>query len=235
MSPTVFITANSLLKKGFFLLAEHCGANKAKDLIYCLHMSLWRVKHSLSPIVEKSLITVVLAYGVFAIYLASIHPLVTLTTSLITTLHHPVSLDTDTWTREKNRVHRFLYGVPNGWLVDDSDPSRITIARSADFKKYGGKYVPQIIMEVGPIGERNQVENIAARELVGKRPALYDVGVHGRPGLFAVTFNGRTIIDQNVYVQIGKKVIIFRGRSIDPSVFSAFISTVKFLPELTNE
>lgn len=191
-------------------------------------MSLWRVKHTLSPLLEKSLIALVLAYGFFAIYYASVRPLVVLSTGEIRSVQTQMSLDTDVWERERNDALNYLYAIPPGWAVNDADPAHLVLA-SGKGHLLSGKG-SQIEIEALPVGDRIQAENVAVTELMGKRPALYDVGVHGRSGLFAVTFKNRRVHEQTVYVEVEDHVLIFRGGSMDPAAFSAFVSTVKFLP-----
>jgi len=191
-------------------------------------MSLLRVKHTLSPTLEKSLVVLVLAYGVFAIYLASIKPLVVLTTASIGTVREDISLDTDSWDRARNDTHRYIFAIPDGWVFDATDPDSVILASGEGYLLNGKG--DRITIDLQPLGERNQIENIAVSELVGERPALYDVGVHGKIGLFAVTFKNKRIAEQTVYVDLDEKVMIIRGGSLDPAAFSAFISTIKFLP-----
>jgi len=188
------------------------------------------VKHTLSPVLEKSLIALMVGYGFFAIYLASVHPLVVLSTAEIRSIQPKISLDTDIWKRKRNDAFMYLYAVPSGWVVDESDPARIVIASGSGYLLSGKG--SRIDIEAAMLGERNQIENIAATELAGKRPALYDVGVHGRSGLFAVTFRNSRVHEQTVYVEVDDHILIFRGGNMDPAAFSAFISAIKFLPSL---
>ena len=190
-------------------------------------MSIWRVTHSYSRVVEASLIALALAYGIFAIYLASLRPLVVALTADIRNVPEPVSLDTDAWQRATNVSERYLFGVPIGWRVSSPYESRVEVSRAG--KTSISREV--IVIETKPIGDRNQVENIAADDFVGSRPALYDVAVHGRPGLFAVAFDEGRIVRQSVYVQVGERMHVFQTGAMDPAAFSTFISTVKFLPE----
>lgn len=202
---------------------------KESRLLRCTHMSIWKVRHSLSPIIEASLIALALAYGVFVIYLASVKPLVVALTPDVRSVPAPLSLDTDEWIRATNVSARYVFGIPKGWTVDDSDTNRIIVGRNLRALRKPANNA--IIIETRMLGERNQIENIAVAELSDSRPALYDVAVHGRPGLFSVEFLGNRIMRQTVYVQSGRKVHIIRAGSLDPAVFSAFISTMKFLPE----
>lgn len=192
-------------------------------------MSLHRVRHNLSPVAEAALIAVALAYGVFAVYLASVRPLVVAVTADIRSVPEPIDLDTDRWQRATNVEGRYVFGFPNGWIAE-SRGEDIVIASGRRAVETGAG--DRITIETRPIGDRNQIENVAVEELAGSRPALYDVAVHGRPGLFAVEFDGHRIADQTVYVQVGDRVHIFRAGGMDPAAFSAFISTVKFLPEV---
>lgn len=191
-------------------------------------MSLWRVKHTLSPVIEKTLIILMLGYGFFAIYLASVKPLVVLSTSEISAVQPKLSLDTDLWDRKKNSAFGYLYAVPPGWAVDDSDPENVILASGSGYLLNAKG--DRIRIEAVAKGDRIQAENIAVNDLAGKRPALYDVGVHGRSGLFAVTFRNRRIQEQAVYLEVDDHVLVFRGGSMDPAAFSAFVSSIKFLP-----
>ena len=196
-------------------------------------MSLWKVRHPYSPFIEGALIALAVAYGIFAIYLASVKPLVVALTSDIGNAPAPITLDTDEWSRSTNVESRYLFGVPKGWIVEASNAQRVAVGRSrqAILAREGGA----IVIETRAIGDRNQIENIAADEIADARPALYDVSVHGRPGLFAVEFENGRIVRQTVYVQVGERVHIIRAGSMDPAAFSAFVSTVKFLPEIETE
>lgn len=196
-------------------------------------MSLWKVRHPYSPFIEGALIALAVAYGIFAIYLASVKPLVVALTSDIGNVPAPIPLDTDEWSRSTNVESRYLFGVPNGWVVEASNAQRVAVGRSrqAILAQEGGV----IVIETRAIGDRNQIENIASHELAGARPALYDVSVHGRPGLFAVEFENGRIARQTVYVQVGERVHIIRAGSMDPAAFSTFVSTIKFLPEIEKE
>ena len=60
-------------------------------------MSLWRVKHTLSPVVEAALIATVASYGLLAIYLSWRHPFDVASLSPIVSFPQPVTLDVDTW------------------------------------------------------------------------------------------------------------------------------------------
>jgi len=196
-------------------------------------MSLWKVRHPYSPFIEGALIALAVAYGIFAIYLASVKPLVVALTSDSGNAPAPITLDTDEWSRSTNVESRYLFGVPKGWIVEASNAQRVAVGRSrqAILAREGGA----IVIETRTIGDRNQIENIAADEIADARPALYDVSVHGRPGLFAVEFENGRIVRQTVYVQVGERVHIIRAGSMDPAAFSAFVSTVKFLPEIEME
>lgn len=192
-------------------------------------MSLWKVRHSLSPVIEASLIALAMSYGIFIIYLASVRPLVVAITSDIRSVPVAISLDTDEWDRATNVGSRYLFGIPSGWVIETSSEQRVAIARNHQVLDSQGD--DMIVIETRLIGERNQVENIAAAEFSDVRPALYDIAVHGRSGLFSVEFNRGRISKQTVYVQVGDRVHIIRSGGMDPAAFSTFISTIKFLPE----
>jgi len=192
-------------------------------------MSIWKVRHPYSPVIEAALVALALAYGIFAIYLASLRPLVVALTADIRSVPPAIPLDTDEWERATNVGSRYVFGIPKGWHVEASNAQRVVVSRKPQMTP--DLSADAIVIETRLIGERNQIENIAAVEYEGARPALYDVAVHGRPGLFAVEFDGRRIVRQTVYVQVGDRVHIFRTGALDPAAFSAFISTVKFLPD----
>lgn len=202
-------------------------------MVHCVRMSLWRVKHTLSPALEASVIALALAYGVFAVYLSSLHPLAVQTTAGIRALSAPIDLDTDHWLRSRNEARGYLYAIPPSWRVADDDPDRVVLGAN-EAVAAGRRTGPRIVIEAHPLRERGEAVNVAVADLFGTRPALYDVTVHGRPGLFAVRFDGRRLVEQTVYVETGRDVLVFRGGDMEPEAFSAFLSTVKFLPETEN-
>jgi len=191
-------------------------------------MSLWRVRHGLSPVVEKSLVALAALTGALAIYLASVEPLVVSTTAGISNLPGQVTVDTDQWSRHGNVAYGYQYGVPPGWKADETDLSRVVIAGSSALLRAFPDASRVLSVEVRKLGERRQAENIAAEDFAGRRAALYDVAVDGYEGLFAVSFQGSRADRQAVYVARGGLVYIFRGDRLDPAVFSAFVSTIRF-------
>lgn len=197
-------------------------------------MSLWRVKHTLSPFVEHALVLLAAAYGAAAIYFASLHPLVVATTADIRSVPPPVGLDTDSWPRYENAARGYQFALPPEWRVDASDPDRVEAAYGATGSR-GLADPRRFEIDVLALGEREEAENVAAREFAGQRPALYDVAVYGAPGLFAISFADGRVAKQAVYVPIGRALYVFRGGAVDPALFAAFVSTVKFFPELQRE
>jgi hypothetical protein len=197
-------------------------------------MSLWRVKHTLTPFVEHALVLLAACYGAAAIYFASLHPLVVATTADIRSVPPPIGLDTDAWPRYENVPRGYQFALPPEWRVDERDPNRVTAAYGATGAR-GLADPRRFEIEVVDLSERQEAENVAAGEFVGQRPALYDVGVYGKSGLFAVAFADGRVVNQVVYVPIGRSLYVFRGGSVDPAVFAAFVSSVKFFPELQRE
>lgn len=165
--------------------------------------------------------------GAVAIYLSSLSPFVTLTTADIRSWSPPVTLDTDAWTRFRNPAYGYEYGAPPGWIAVADDPADVKIARSPGAAIRFGD-APVMSVETRALGERLQPENIAVQDFAGTRPALYDVGVNGREGLFAISFRNGRVRDQAVYLPMGDVLYVFRGGNVDPAVFSAFVSTIKF-------
>lgn len=186
----------------------------------------------MSPVVEKSLVVLAAAYGFFAIYLASVHPLVVLTTADIRSIPRPITLDTDAWERHENAKRGYQYAVPPGWAVDDADPDHVVAARARGRLAEAREGWGGLIVEVMELGPRRQAENVAAADFAGQRPALYDVSVYGQEGLFAIAFENGLVSRQAVYVPLGDRLYAFRADRLDPAVFAAFISTVKFFPQL---
>lgn len=191
-------------------------------------MSLWRVKHTLSPIVEYALVIVVAAYGFFAIYMFSLDPLMVATVSPAEVLPQPVTLDLNAWTRWDDAPSGYAFGVPPGWMVDQADPGSVRLGRSPKERAMAPNDGEAIQVQVTPLEPGQEIERIAAADFEGMRPALYDVTIDGRPALFAVAFvNGRPR-RQAVYVPYGSSALIVRAAETDPAVFAAFVSTIKF-------
>lgn len=191
-------------------------------------MSLWRVKHTLSPIVEYALVGVVASYGFLAIFFSSFQPLVVATLSPIVSLPQPVSLDIDAWSRQDDLAYGFAFAAPPGWTVDQSDPAKIRIGRSAKERAQAPDLGEGIVVEEVTLLPRQEIKNVAAADFDGKRPALYDVSVDGRPALFAAALENGLIRHQAVYVSSGTSALIVRASFVDPAVFATFISTIKF-------
>ena len=191
-------------------------------------MSLWRVRHHLPPLIEMSFVALAALTGVFAIYLASVEPFVVATTAEIRNIAPPVSLDIDAWNRHRNEAYGYEYGVPPDWAVEDTDRSRVIIARVPGMLRAFPDVRPVLVIDVMRLGERRQIENLAAEEFAGTSPALYDVGIDGRPGLFAFEFGKRGVGRQAAYVARDGLVFVFRGDGMDPAVFSTFVSTIHF-------
>lgn len=198
-------------------------------------MSLWRVKHTLSPVIEYALIALVAVYGLFGIYLSSIRPFAVATTSPVTSIPEPTSLDPELWTRHDNTVHRYAYAVPAGWAVDDDDPARVRIGRSEKELGLAGREGEGLLVETVPLYEGKAIEDVAAADFAGRRPALYDVSVDGQPALLAVEFARDRLQRQAVYVPLGDHALVVRGAHTEPAVFAMFLSHVRFYPpeELT--
>lgn len=191
-------------------------------------MSLWRVKHTLSPVVEAALIAVVASYGILAIYLSSMRPLVVATLSPVVSLPQPVSLDTDAWSRFDDPAYGYAFALPPAWTADASDPSSVRIGRSAKERAEAPDAGEGILIQSVALGPRQQIENIAVADFADERPALYDVSVDGRPALFSVAFENARVVRQAVYVQDGARAVVIRAATIDPAVFATFVSAVKF-------
>jgi hypothetical protein len=186
------------------------------------------MKHTLSPTIEYALVALVAVYGLFALYLASVEPFAVITTADIRSLRPRVDLDTDTWERRVDLDEDYVYGLPPGWIVDASDPARIRLAPSLRHLPVAGVGTG-LVVEALTLGERRQIENVAAEEFAGRRPALYDVSVDGHEGLFVVDFEGRRLRRQVVYVPRDGRALVVRGGTTDPAAFAAFVSTIKFI------
>lgn len=190
-------------------------------------MSLLRVRHNLSPLVEKSLIAVALLAGLLAIYAAQALPFVAPVTWSVGTVPQPIPLDLDAWTPARNAAHSYVYAVPPGWIVDDAHPSVILVARDRGSLIVG--LVGNVLkISVKPLGERRQVEDLAAADFAGLRRATYEISASGHPGLFVVAFENKMTGRQAAYVPRGSNVLVVRGDGVDPAVFSAFVSSIKF-------
>lgn len=196
--------------------------------VYFRRMSLWRVKHTLSPFFEYASVGVAAAYGFLAIYLVSLRPLAVAALSPVSALPQPVSLDIDAWTRWDDQAYGYAFGAPPGWTVDQSDPASVRIGRSAKERGLAPNQGEGIQIQAAALEPRQQVENIAAADFESLRPALYDVSVDGRPALFAVAFVNGRVRREAVYIPDGGMALIARATGTDPAVFSAFVSTIKF-------
>ncbi len=187
------------------------------------------MKHTLSPFVEKSLVALAACAGAVFIYFASIEPFVAATTAGINSVPERVTSDIDAWTRASSAALGVQYGIPPGWAEKAAADGRVLITPAPGLVEAAGRGATVFSMELRQLGAREHIENVAAAEFAGTRPALYDVAVDGREALFAASFNadGR-IAQQAVYVLRGDKTLIIRGDRIDPPTFSSFISTVKF-------
>lgn len=191
-------------------------------------MSLWRVKHALSPSVEAALISAVVAYGLFVVWYASLSPLAVPVTAILATVPQPVTLDTDEWTRRDEPARGFAFALPPEWLVDDADPARVRLGRSVRELATAAAANEGILMETVSLGERAEIANLAAEDFAGTRPALYDVYVDGRHALFALTFERGRVRRQAIYVPMDAEALVIRAASTDPAVFATFVSTIKF-------
>lgn len=191
-------------------------------------MSLWRVKHTLSPVVEYALVALVAAYGLFGIYLSSLRPFIVATNAPVTSVNEPVTLDAGRWTRHDARVLGYAYASPPGWLVDDSDLARIRLGRSSKELAAAGRDGEGILVELIPLYEGKGIEDAAAADFAGSRPALYDVSVDGRLALFAVAFENGRVARQAVYIPMGDHATVVRSARADPAVFAAFLSDIRF-------
>ncbi len=195
-------------------------------------MSLWRVKHTLSPVVEYALVGTVAAYGLFGIYLSSLRPFAVADASAVGTFREEIPLDIDAWERRDDRARGLIHGVPPGWVVDASEPDLVRLGRSTR----EAAMAPEgdgILIETIALGERQEVQNVAALDFSGRRPALYDVAVDGRPALFAILFERGRVRAQAVYVPAGDAALVIRAGALDPAAFAAFLSAVKFFPSET--
>lgn len=191
-------------------------------------MSLWRVKHALSPSVEAALISVVVAYGLFAVWYASLSPLIVPVTAVLATVPQPVSLDIDDWKRHDDPVRGFAFALPPLWLIDDADPSRLRLGRSPKELATASVANEGILIETVKLGEREEIANLAAEDFADARPALYDVSIDGRHSVFAIAFERSSVHRQAVYVPMGQEALVVRAASTDPAVFATLVSTIKF-------
>jgi hypothetical protein len=208
----------------------------ASASLYCLRMSLWRVKHTLSPVVEYALVALVAVYGFFGIYMSSLLPFVVATNSPVTSVSEPVSLDQETWTRHDNATYGYAYASPPGWLIDDRDPAAVRLGRSSKEIESAGREGEGIIVIVTPLYEGKAVEDAAASDFYGRHPALYDVTVDGRAALFAIDFERDRVVRQAVYVPLGDRALVIRSARLDPAAFAAFLSDIRFYsPEITTD
>lgn len=191
-------------------------------------MSLWRVKHTLSPVVEYALVALVAVYGLFGIYLSSLRPFAVATTSPVTSIHEPVPLDQELWTRHDNAAYGYAFAVPPGWSVDARHPARVLLGRSAKEVSAAGREGEGLAIVSIPLYEGKAVEDAAAADFAGRRPALYDVSVDGRPALFVIDFERGRVARQTVYVPMGDRALVVRSARLDPAVFAMFLSDIRF-------
>ena len=193
-------------------------------------MSLWRVKHTLSPVVEYALVAMVAVYGLFGIYLSALRPFVAATTSPVTSIATPVPLDPDLWTRHDDAAEGYAYAVPPGWVVDDRDPARIRVGRSAKELGIAGRDGEGLLVESIPLYEGKAIEDVVVADFAGRRPALYDVTVDGHAALFAIAFERGRVARQAVYIPLGDHALVVRAADTDPAVFAMFLSDIRFYP-----
>jgi len=196
--------------------------------LYCLRMSLWRVKHTLSPVVEYALVVMVAVYGLFGIYMAAIRPLVVASTVPVTAVPEPVPLDPELWFRRDNVGQGYAYAVPPGWQVDDGDLSAVRIGRSVKEMGMAGREGDGLLVETVPLYEGKTIVDAAASDFAFSRPALYDVSVDGRLSLFAVEFDRGRVARQVAYVPMGDRALVVRAADLDPAVFAMFLTHVRF-------
>ncbi len=189
-------------------------------------MSLWRVKHTLSPIVEASLLGVVAAYGLFVIWYASLAPMAVPVTLSISSVPQTVTLDTDAWSRHD--ANDFAFAIPPDWRLDMSDATRIRVGRSVPELATAGAASGGVLIATVPLGDRQEIANLAAEDFSDARAASYDVGVDGRSAIFKTAFQNGRVIRQAVYVPMGRTALVIRSASVDPSVFATLVSTIKF-------
>lgn len=191
-------------------------------------MSLWRVKHTLSPVVEYALVAMVAAYGLFGIWLSSLRPFVVASAADVTSIDEPVPLDPALWTRHDNRTLGYAFAAPPGWLVDDEDPLRVRLGRSAKELDLAGREGGGLLIEAIPLYEGKGIADAAAADHAGSRPALYDVAVDGRLSLFAAGFERGRVRRQTVYVPMGERALVIRAAALDPAAFAAFLTDIRF-------
>lgn len=191
-------------------------------------MSLWRVKHTLSPSVEAALLSVVAAYGLFAVWYASLSPLAVPITAILATAPQAVPLDTDAWRRHDDAVRGFAFAAPPNWLIDAADPLRTRLGRSVKEIATAAAANEGILIETASLGERGEIASLAAEDFAGRRTAFYDVSVDGRLAVFAISFDNGRVKRQALYIPDGEEALVVRAASTDPAVFAALVSTITF-------
>ncbi len=191
-------------------------------------MSLWRVKHALSPSVEAALISVVAAYGLFVVWYASLSPLAVPLTLVLATVPQQVSLDTDTWVRHDDPARGLAFAVPPNWLIDTADPSRIRLGRSVKELATAAAANEGILLETVALGEREEIMNLAVEDFADRRAATYEVSVDGHPSLFLIAFDKTQVQREAIYIPMGKEALVVRAAAADPAVFATLVSTIKF-------
>ena len=194
-------------------------------------MSLWRVKHTLSPVAEAAVVFLAVAYGLFAVWYASLRPFAVAALSPSGALHEPVVLDAAAWTRHDATGAAYAFAAPPDWIVDAMDPASVRIGRSAKELVTAPFAGQGVLLETLPFLGDQDVALMAAREFSGRRPALYDVAVDGRSALFAVEFAGGRLVRQAVYVPGADTALVIRSASMDPAAFALLVSTIKFYHE----
>ena len=183
----------------------------------------------MSPVVEYALLATVAAYGLFGIYLSSLHPFLSATTSSISSIPEPVPLDHGFWTRYDNKVYGYAFAAPPGWIIDDRDLADLRVGRSAKELAAAGVEGEGLRIAMVPLYEGKAVEDAAAADFAGRRPALYDAVVDGREALFAIDFERGRVIRQAVYVPLGDAALTLSAARMDPPSFAAFVASVRFL------
>ncbi len=191
-------------------------------------MSLWRVKHTLSSVVEYALVALVAVYGLFGIYLSSLRLLIDAAPAPVTSLPQPVPLDASLWTRHDDASLGYAYASPPGWIVVDAYPGRVRLGRTVKEAGMAGREGEGILMESVPLYEGEGIEDAAAAEFAGRRPALYDVHIDGRPSLFAIEFENGRVSRQAAYVPLNDGAIVIRAARTDPAAFAMFLSGIRF-------
>lgn len=85
-----------------------------------------------------------------------------------------------------------------------------------------------MLVKVIDLYDGERIEDLAASDFSGRRPALYDISVDGRLALFAIDFENGRVARQVAYLPMDKRILVVRSARADVAAFAMFLSNLKF-------